>query len=68
MGEGGAQRTLMVVPTCVADSPSVGGAAAEQTGKDNGQHERGVMDREMFTNSPGNVVTVMVWAAPGVSG
>ncbi len=48
----------MVVSTCVADSP-VGGAAAE-TGKDNGQHERGVMDREMFTSSP---VTVMVWAA-----
>ncbi len=58
MGEGGVQDTLMVVPTCVDDSP-VGGAAAE-TGKDNGQHERGVMDREMFTSSP---VTVMVWAA-----
>ncbi len=64
MDEGEVQRTLMVVPTCVADSPSVGGAAAE-TGKDNGQHERGVMDREMFTSSPW---TVMVWAAPGVSG
>ncbi len=58
MGEGGVQEILMVVPTIVADSP-VGGAAAE-TGKDNGQHERGVMDREMFTSSPG---TVMVWAA-----
>ncbi len=58
MGEGGVQEILTVVPTCVADSP-VGGAAAE-TGKDNGQHERGVMDREMLTSSPG---TVMVWAA-----
>ncbi len=58
MGEGGVQDTLMVVPTCVADSP-VGGAAAD-IGKDNGQHERGVMDREMFTSSP---VTVMAWPA-----
>ncbi len=48
----------MVVPTRVADSP-VGGAAAE-AGKDNGQHERSVTDKEMFTSSPG---TVMVWAA-----
>ncbi len=48
----------MVVPTCVADSP-VGGSAAE-TGKDNGQHERGVTDSEMFTSSPG---TVVAWAA-----
>ncbi len=63
MGEGGVQDILMVVPTCVADSP-VGGAAAE-TGKDNGQHERGVTDRDMFASSPG---TVMVWAAPGVPG
>ncbi len=67
MGEGGVQDTLMVVLTIVADSP-VGGAAAEIPGKDNGQHERSVMDREMLTSSPGNVGTVMVWAAPGVSG
>ncbi len=38
---------LSWVPSCVADSP-VGGAATE-TGKDNGQHEKGVMDREMLT-------------------
>ncbi len=57
MGGDGVQQTLMVIPSCVADSP-VGGAAAE-TGKDNGQHKGGVMDKEMFTSSPG---TVMVWA------
>ncbi len=45
MGEGGVHDTLTVVSTRVADSP-VGGAAAE-TGKDNGQHERGFMDRDV---------------------